>query len=149
MFDVYRSATTLKPLTGGVNWLSSNSGSCLGVGFIMQRVNSRVLKLMCRKQEKWASVGIWLTLTRAKLCWLGDWVRASQKMAGPVSRQSAHVPVHDGKHLRWARGHQNWITEQWRTLWWIVFPSHCVEGWLRVHRSPGGEMAAECNTGRR
>ena len=35
---------------------------------------------MCLKQEKWASVRIWASLTRAKLWWLDNWVRASPKL---------------------------------------------------------------------
>ena len=37
-------------------------------------------KLMCLKQEKWASIRIWVSLTRAKLGWLDAWVRASPKL---------------------------------------------------------------------
>lgn len=35
--------------------------------------------LVCWKQEKWASVEIWVTLTSAKLQWLDDSVRGSPK----------------------------------------------------------------------
>ena len=60
----------------------------------MQHVNSQFLKLMCWNQEKYASVRVWVILTRAKLWWLDDWVRVwvilyqtgffISRMAGPV-----------------------------------------------------------------
>lgn len=49
--------------------------SQLSRGGIYYRANSQFLWLMCWKQGKWASVRIWVTLKRAKLCWLEQiWV---------------------------------------------------------------------------
>jgi len=44
-------------ITKGCNAVSQwHNGTCQGVGYIRQQVNSQFLKLMCWMQEKWAGV---------------------------------------------------------------------------------------------
>ncbi|MCI4384032.1 hypothetical protein PGIGA_G00033660 [Pangasianodon gigas] len=74
---------------------------------------------------------------------------------GLCSHRPVRVPmltsVHCQKCLQWTGEHQNWTTKQWKKVAWSDkshFLLHHVEGWGRVHRLPGEEMAPACTMGR-
>lgn len=106
------SAIILKLLTGEVDlvtmpnvngWDPLKSVSSI----IRKQVNSHFSKLMCWKQVK-MGVMIWVTLPRAKLCWLADWVRTSQYCGVfQVCRVSTYQ--------RWSKERQ--LVNQWQGHW--------------------------------
>lgn len=82
-------------------------------------------------------------------------VHRSLLRMGLRRRKSVKVPmqtvIHHQSRLQWAHDHQNWTTEQWKTVAWSGeshFLLHRVDGQVYVRRLSGEEMTPGCTVER-